>query len=103
MSRVRFIANPAFKQEIQRTPEFEDGIEQTTVRVADAIQTAAQPFRDTGHFIRNVRVSKGRVYLEPHFAHLPEYGSVNNPPQANVRRGVAAAGLRFEDSRAALT
>lgn len=103
MTRVRFVPNPGFTQEIQRTPEFEKGIGQTTLKVAEAIQTAAQPFRDTGRYIGQVKVRKGRVTLEPHFAHLSEWGSVNNPPQGNVRRGVAAAGLRFEDVRAVLT
>jgi hypothetical protein len=95
---ARFVRNRAFEREIGATPGFQKGLAQTTLRVADAIENAAQPFRDTGQYIRKVKARKTRVYLEPHFAHIAEFGSVNNPPQANVRRGVKAAGLRYEDS-----
>lgn len=33
------------------------------------------------------------------FAHLVEFGSVNNPPYAPFRRGAESLGLRVEDSR----
>lgn len=32
------------------------------------------------------------------FAHLDEWGSVNNPPTAAMRRAAASAGSRFEES-----
>lgn len=103
MTRIRYVANPLFEEELQATAEFEAGRERITTGVAKSIAEAARPFRDTGQYIRSIQARKGRVHLEPHFAHIIEYGSANNPPQANVRRGVTAAGLRFEDSRAALT
>lgn len=94
---ARFVANPAFRRELQSTPEFRGGLAKITVEVAASIKAAALPFRDTGHYIDSVRPRGGRVYLERHFAHIIEFGSVNNPPQANVRRGVNATGLRFQD------
>lgn len=32
------------------------------------------------------------------FAHLDEWGSVNNPPTAAMRRAAASTGARFEES-----
>ncbi len=94
---ARFVRNPGFEAELRREPEFTQGMARETVVVADAIKAAARPFRDTGNYIDKVETRGTRVHLEPHFAHLIELGSVNNPPQANVRRGVTAAGHRFED------
>lgn len=94
---MRFVRNRAFERELRADPEFQSGQAQATVRVAESIKDAARPFRRTGHYIRLIKARKNRVYLDPHFAHIIERGSVNNAPQANVRRGVKAAGLRFED------
>lgn len=99
---VRFVRNPNFKAELQAEPQFVAGMVAETVRTAEQIKLAAEPFRHTGNYIRNVKVRRTRIYVEPHFWHIIEFGSVNNAPQANVRRGVIAAGLRFEDSLAVL-
>lgn len=99
---ARFVRNRTFERELVAEPEFQRGIAEVTVEVAQSIKAAARPFRDTGRYIATVKTRQNRVHLEPHFAHIHEYGSVNNPPQANARRGVKAAGLRFEDNRAVL-
>lgn len=94
---ARFVANRAFKAELQAEPEFQAGTARITVEVAESIKAAARVFKDTGHYIDAVQTRKNRVHLEPHFAHIIELGSVNNPPQANVRRGVNTLGMRFQD------
>ncbi len=99
---TRFVANPAFREDIQREPRFRNGMRGITVGVAKSIQTAAEPYRDSGNYIGRVGARGTLVELERHFAHIMEYGSVNNAPQRNALRGVRAAGLRFEDDRAAL-
>jgi hypothetical protein len=100
---MRFRRNPAFHEEIEATPEFKKGEAKITVGVAESIQAAAEPFRDTGNYIGRVHARGTRVETERHFSHIIELGSVNNPPQRNILRGVTAAGLRFEDDRAALS
>ncbi len=94
--------NPAFRVEIQAEPPFRAGMGKITVGVAESIKVAAEPFRDTGNFIGRVGVRGTTVELEKHFTHIIELGSVNNPPQRSALRGARAAGLRFEDARAAL-
>jgi hypothetical protein len=55
----------------------------------------------TGHYDRSLRVvnEDGQVRLESTdiAAHLIEFGSVNNAPQAPMRRGFRAAGFKFYD------
>lgn len=94
---MRFRRNPRFEREFRATPEFKAHIATEAVIVATAIELAAVPFRYSGNYIDRISAHANRVELEKHFAHLMEYGSVNNPPQANGRRGVIAAGLRFAD------
>lgn len=96
---ARFQRNPAFKQELQAEPPFQKEIGRYTDSVASSIGSAALRFMDTGNYIRRIGVRGHTVELEKHFAHIMEYGSVNNKPQANVRLGVKAAGLRFDGSR----
>jgi hypothetical protein len=94
---TRYIPNPDFRRELEATAEFKKGQAVITSGVAAEIKAAAEPFRHTGYFISKIRARRNRVELRDSFTHLSEFGSVNNPPQANVRRGVTAAGLRFED------
>lgn len=94
---MRFRPNPAFERQYRNTPEFRQFIAGQTRIVASSIVFAAFPYRDSGNYIDRIQAHASRVELEKHFAHIMEYGSVNNPPQANARRGVIAAGLRFVD------
>ena len=60
------------------------------------------PTSGTGAFDRSVRVGYGpagrpAVVSYDHFAHLIEFGSINNPPYSPFRIGARTAGLRFSD------
>lgn len=94
---ARFVPNPAFRQELEAAAEFQTGMAVITGEVAASIKTAAEPFRRTGYFIRKIDARRNLVLLRDPFAHLVEFGSVNNVPQGNARRGVLALGLRFRD------
>lgn len=100
---MAFRPNPAFRQELQTTPQYQAGFREITAGAAASVRAAAEPFRGTGYFIRHVKARGDRIVLGDPFWHLSEFGSIHNPPQGNVRRGLFAAGLRFEDHRAALT
>ncbi len=94
---MRFVPDPTFKAQLRRERPFKRGMAKITVQAAEAIKTAALPFRDTGNYIDRIGVRGTRVEVERHFAHILELGSIHNPPQGNIRRGTTAAGLRFED------
>lgn len=101
---MQFRANPNAERELRAQPAFKAHMRTTTTAVAVEIKTAAPRGSGpkAGGYKRRVRPRGTRVIVGDPFWHLVEYGSRNNPPYAPVRRGVRAAGLRFEDHAAAL-
>lgn len=67
------------------------------VQLAGYIRIAAESSRRTGYYIRRIVPVGSRVEVRDWAWHLVEWGSVNNPPYAPVRRGVIMSGLRFAD------
>jgi hypothetical protein len=94
---ARFVKNPRFEQELQAEPDFKAHMVTTTGLVAEAITEAAP--RKTGYFRRRIRARGTTIRFLDVFWHLVEYGSKNNPAYAPIRRGLRAAGLRFDDPR----
>lgn len=92
-----FRRRKAFEKELRGQPEFQAALTQRTTVLAAVIE-AASPHK-TGYFARRVKDRRYRVRLEDPFWHLVEYGSINNPPYAPVRRAVRALSLRFVDGR----
>lgn len=96
--------NRAFNTEIRRDPEIkhaakgelEDAIPYIRQRVT-AAGGAWMP--EKGKRQLEVIEVAGETVLtnRDHGGHLMEWGSINNPPHAPMRRGVRAAGLRFRD------
>lgn len=95
---MRYRPNRAFEAEIQATPKFESAMLKATANARAAIQIAAQPYRHTGYFIRHITVRGTTIRLTDPFWHLSEFGSIHNPPQRNVLRGVRSIGLRYDDA-----
>lgn len=70
---------------------------------AAAREIAAQarrvaPVGDTGHYKRSLKTKGPIAYTDDPFGHLVEFGSVNNPAYAPLRRATRAAGLRLVQS-----
>jgi hypothetical protein len=75
--------------------------------IAGKAEVAAAQARALAHRImpagrgQNIRVeregTKILVANHDHGGHLDEWGSINNPPYAPLRRGVRSAGLRFRE------
>lgn len=87
---------------ISRQPEFKAALRGHAERVKDAAEreTPIGATHDTIHGYRLTEIPTGfRVGNTDFFFHLTEFGSVNNPPYAPLRRGVLAAGLRLDESR----
>jgi len=95
MSRIKYVPNPLFEQEVREQPQHEKGMRTITKAAASAVRSAARPFRNTGYYERRVKARGHSVRAEDHFWHLSEFGSIHNPAQANFRRGLRAAGIRF--------
>lgn len=106
---ARFRRNPAFDTEIRHEPTFRAGIAseaRPAQRFANAFAVAIgagwMPQKGgTPETVTLVQDADGvRLVNTDHGGHLMEWGSVNNPPHAPLRRGARAAGLRLaEDPR----
>jgi hypothetical protein len=92
----RFDINATCARGIQRQPAFQKAMRAKTAVARQAILAVA-PDR-TGYYKKKIRQRGTTVIAADPFWHLVEFGSVNNPPYAPLRRGVIAAGLRFEPS-----
>jgi hypothetical protein len=101
MARVRFQPNPRFQQEQNRDPQTRNAF---FLRLETAAEEArARAPKRSGRFhesIRAVLTKDGpRLISSSPYWHWFEFGSVRHRPRAPLRRGVEAAGFRFEDSR----
>lgn len=92
-----FIPNKSFPAELEREPEYTSGLAGETEKAAAAARSFA-PVR-TGAYRDSIQVVKDgrKVYLsaKDFKANWIEFGSINNPPSAPLRRGVRAAGLKY--------
>jgi hypothetical protein len=90
---VRFSPNPEFHREIER-----DGVRAAAHLVAeeaDHLAKRSMPRERTGPFEVESDGVEVRVVNTDHGGHLIEWGSVNNPPYAPLRRAVHSVGLRL--------
>jgi hypothetical protein len=85
---------PRWENEIRSQPSYDAGMKLRTRTVATAVRIAAP--EATGYYRRRIRVIGHSVVATDPFGHLVEYGSVNNPAYAPLRRGTLAAGLRLD-------
>lgn len=93
MAKVKYVPNPLFEEEVETTPQFKRGMWDITDDGAAAVRRAA-PVR-TGYYRHHVKAIGTRIRTLDVFWHLVEFGSVNNPPYAPLRRGLRAAGFRL--------
>lgn len=98
-----FRPNPTFAAEMARTPRMQRVLLEAAQAIADegrnAVPVGDDPRR--GHIRDRIRATQQhgdtRTEIDDPFGHLAEWGSVNNPAYAPLRRGVEAAGLRFRE------
>jgi hypothetical protein len=98
----KFTPNPNLAAELGATPGMTAVMKQT----ADAIIGTAAGISSSRRFSRTLEVldvSVGEngtvmtVGTRWSFGHLIEWGSINNPPQAPLRKAVSSLGLKFEE------
>ena len=85
---------------IEKQAEFRRGM-RTRAKVGVEFVVALSPER-TGYYRRHVKARGNRIHATDPFWHIVEWGSVKSAPYAPLRRGVIAAGFRFEPSPAPL-
>lgn len=94
------IFNAAALEQLKHTAEYRQGMAQIAEDLAQNVRDQA-PQR-SGHYRSSIKTfdtgTQQGVAAHDVAAHLIEFGSVNNPPYAPLRRGIRAAGLRLDES-----
>lgn len=97
----RFKLNPNLTRELAREPWAQEMLREATDAVEEEAKRNSPLGGDFvgyyGRFVKRLLRLSATVGNRDVFAHGIEFGSVNNPPYAPLRRGVQAAGLRFTD------
>jgi hypothetical protein len=91
---ARFERNPAFHSEIEETARFQKGLSAIASRAAREIN-AQNSRRYHGH-AGHASSPGARIVLGDSLWHIIEFGSVNNPPYAPIRRAFGVMGLRLD-------
>ena len=98
MARVKW--NRQVRSQLARQPEHKKFLREQAERVKDSAERET-PIGETGDTIDRYVITeyptRMRVGNTDPFFHLTEFGSVNNPTYAPLRRGVRRAGLRLEE------
>ena len=98
--RRGFRLSPGFRQKLERSPT----IQTMKRREANKVRRTAQALapRGTEHYAKSLSVQEDgdqvAVVSTDIAAHLIEFGSVNNPVYAPLRRAAEAQGLRLKDT-----
>lgn len=82
----------------RQQPEYDAGLKRKTLEVHAAAKEIAPTGAHHGYYRRRLKVSGTKVLATDAFWHLVEFGSVNNPPYAVLRRAAIAVGLRLMPS-----
>jgi hypothetical protein len=109
-----FKLNRNLARDLEGEPEHRSGLAKATEPAARAAKAIAPVgtvthtlkggwVNEAGDYQRSIKVIErgNEVYLSAfdYKAHWIEFGSVNNPVSAPLRRGAQAAGLRFKEGR----
>lgn len=94
-----FVANPSLTLELlsQLRPVLRASGEAVASR-ADSFAHSAMPRRGYKRIEVHETVEGVEVANTNYGGHLEEFGSVNNPPYAPLRRGARAVGLKLRES-----
>lgn len=98
---MTFVANPAFSAEMKQDKEFQVGLgleSEPTRELAQHYAHHIYPVK--GARIIEITHDEDDVYIvnTSHGGHIDEWGSVDQPPNAPLRRACDATGLRLVES-----
>lgn len=99
MAKVNFKKSDpvVIERELKAQPTYPAFLRFVARYAAEAVQEVSPVH--TGYYRRHVGYDGATITSSDPFAHLVEWGSVNNPPYAPMRRGILAAGLRLDQSQ----
>lgn len=93
-----FRRDPDFEDELRKEPEFNDALAAEAEKVIGRAPQVPRIMPRKPKALEVQRDEDGVALVNTDAGgHLAEWGSVNNPPYAPIRRGVRAAGLRLDE------
>lgn len=97
-----FRKNPNFDKELSAEEAFRQGMKTGPAAAIKSSVEQVAPTGATGNYADSIEVNElpdgSIVVATTDFAgHIVEWGSVNNPAYAPLRRGVRAAGARLDE------
>lgn len=108
---MTFLPNPKFRETLEATQEYRDGLEEAAQPAADRAKDYAPvdegDYRDSIQIVKvdvpmrtGRRVVEGGVYITAtdFKAHWIEHGTAKTAPQAPLRKGAMAAGLEITEN-----
>lgn len=96
--------NPDLDKELEAEPEHKEAVREAAEKIAGYASAfagrAGAPWmsRQAGTIEVEETETETMVVNRDHAGHLVEWGSIHNPPHAPLRRGVKAAGFKFQGS-----
>ncbi len=95
MSHVDYEPEPGWEEKLTAQPQMRKGMNDRADVVAGIAKSIA-PVGPTHRYKHLLRATGNKVRAFTSHWHFVEFGSVNQPPLAVLRRAVIAAGLRFK-------
>lgn len=96
---MKYVPNPAFEAELKREQGVRDELGRRARSAQRAAQTIGLSLGGTGAYARSVFADDNRLLTTDPAGHIIEWGSINNPPYAPLRRAVETVGASFVDER----
>ena len=95
-----YVPNPLFEKRMSVDREYMDALFESARQVA--VEVRAEAPVQTGDYRKSIRARRDMfnvtVGTDDFAGHIIEWGSINSPAQAPLRRGILAAGLRFDEA-----
>lgn len=96
---MKYVPNPAFAAELDRDPGVRDELGRRARSAASTAKTIGQSLGGTGAYAKTVIADDNRLLTTDPAGHIVEWGSINNPPYAPLRRAAESVGASYVDDK----
>lgn len=97
---MKYVPNPAFAAELNREQAVRDELGRRARSAQRAAKTIGESLGGSGAYARSVIADGERLLTTDPAGHIIEWGSINNPPYAPLRRAVEQIGAVYVDEKA---